>query len=302
MFYFTLTNPEAEDLLKEEVLMSYPDLKFSYSRPGFITFKAEREVKFSPIFCRISGVCLGRFKKDELKYEKAWVWKRDPSFTIPADLAELSKNTMFRPGSKVTLIMMVGEDEYWVGEYTMKSTHFQTPGEVSSILETETPSRAYYKIAEAAEAFDLPFDHDDKVLELGSAPGGATFFLLENDMRVYGVDPADMDPKIVKHPNFRHYRMPFEQITKETFKQEMDWIVSDVNLPPTVVMKEIVRMHEFMSPRGLVLTLKINDVKHLRYLWDYIDTVASLGYDRYALKYLPSHRQEVCLVAMKAEE
>lgn len=302
MFFFTLTNPEAEDILKEEVRLSYPDLKFSYSRPGFITFKAEKQVKFSPIFCRVSGVCLGKFPKEELKYERAWVWKREESFTIPPELKALSDRTLFRPGEKVTLIMMIGENEFWVGEYVMKSTHFQTPGEVSSILEESlAPSRAFYKIAEAAEAFDLPFEHEEKVLELGSAPGGASWFLLENDLRVYGVDPADMDPKIVKHVNFRHYRMPFEHIEKDTFKQNIDWIVSDVNLPPTVVMKEILRIHGFMKPKGLVITLKINDAKHLSFLWDYVDQIAGLGYDRYALKYLPSHRQEVCLVALREE-
>lgn len=299
MFYFALTNPEAEDLLKEEILLSYPGVKFSYSRPGFLTFKAEKAGDFSPIFCRVSGTSVGKFKASELNYERAWVWKREESFEIPPHLQALSDKTNFRPGEIVTLIMMVGPDEFWVGEYKQRKTHFQTPGEVSSILPTEAPSRAYYKIAEAAEAFDLPFENEEKILELGSAPGGASQFLLENDLKVYGVDPADMDPGINKHINFRHYRMPFEHITKDTFKQEMDWIVSDVNLPPTVVTKEVVRLHEFMRPRGLILTLKMNDPKHLRQLWDYIDQVSGLGYDRYALKYLPSHRQEVCLVALR---
>lgn len=299
MFYFTLTNPEAEDLLKEEIRVSYPSFRFSYSRTGFLTFKAEKEVSFAPVFCRVSGVCIGKIAKENLKYERAWVWKREESLNIPPELAALSEKTIFRPGEKVTLIMMIGPEEFWVGEYTMKPTHFQTPGEVSSILETDSPSRAYYKIAEAAEAFDLPFDHGEIVLELGSAPGGATQFLLEQDMKVYGVDPADMDAKIVKHVNFRHYRMPFELITKETFKNDIDWIISDVNLPPTIVMREVIRLHEFMEPMGLVLTLKINDSKHLRLLWDFVDSIASLGYQRYALKYLPSHRQELCLVALR---
>ncbi len=299
MFYFTLTNPEAEDLLKEEIMLSYPDLRLSYSRPGFLTFKADKEVNFSPVFCRLSGVSVGKFIKEDLKYDRAWVWKAQDTLVIPSDLAALSEKTLFRPGEKVTLIMMLGPDEYWVGEYVMKPTHFQTPGEVSSILETDSPSRAYYKIAEAAEAFDLPFDHEEIVLELGSAPGGATQFLLEQDMKVYGVDPADMDPKIAKNVNFRHYRMPFEHITPDTFKKNVDWIISDVNLPPTVVMREVIRLHEFMEPHGLVLTLKINDSKHLRLLWKFMDDIVALGYERYALKYLPSHRQELCLVALR---
>ena len=299
MFYFTLTNPEAEDLLKEEISVSYPGLRFSYSRPGFLTFKAEKEVNFAPVFCRVSGISTGKFKKSELKLDRAWVWSRDESLVIPPDLVAISEKTNFRPGEKVTLVMMIGEDEYWTGEYTLKSSHFQTPGEVSSILETVSPSRAYYKIAEAAEAFDLPFEHEEKVLELGSAPGGASQFLLENDLRVYGVDPAEMDTKIVRHVNFRHYKMAFETITSETFKQDIDWIISDVNLPPTIVMREVVRLHDFMAPKGLVITLKINEVKHLRLLWDFIDQVSGLGYARYALKYLPSHRQELCLVALR---
>ncbi len=94
--------------------------------------------------------------------------------------------------------------------------------------------------------------------------------------------------------------MPFENITLTTFKQEIDWMISDVNLPPTVVMKEIVRLHEFMKPKGLVLTLKINDSKHLKMMWSFVEMVKVLGYKKIALKYLPSHRQEVCLTALKS--
>src|SRR5688500_15024166 len=113
MFYFTLTNPEAEDLLKEEIALSYPELRLSYSRPGLLTFKAEKEVKFSPVFCRVSGVSTGKFKRNELKFDRAWVWKRDEAFVIPPELQALSDKTLFRPGEKVTLIMMIGEDEFW---------------------------------------------------------------------------------------------------------------------------------------------------------------------------------------------
>ncbi len=300
MFYFALTNPEAESLLKEEVALYYPEARFSYSRPGFLTFKSDKELNFDPVFCRVSGLSLGKVKREELNFDRAWIWKNNESLIIPPELQKISDETNFRPGEKVTLIMMLSESEFWVGEYVQESTHFQTPGEVSSILETEAPSRAYYKIAEAAEAFDLPFENEEKVLELGSAPGGASQFLLEQDLIVYGVDPADMDEKIVRHQNFRHYRMPFENITLTTFKQEIDWMISDVNLPPTVVMKEIVRLHEFMKPKGLVLTLKINDSKHLKMMWSFVEMVKVLGYKKIALKYLPSHRQEVCLTALKS--
>lgn len=299
-FYFVLTNLEAEPLLKEEMKLRYPELNLSYSRPGFITFKGEKEIIFKPLFARVSGLSHGKFKLSELKVEKAWVYSISDKLTVPPMLQELSKKTLFKVGETVTLIIMAQEDEFWVTTYTLRKDHFQTPGEVSSILETETPSRAYYKIAEAFEAYDLPFDHEERVLELGSAPGGASQFLLEQDLKVLGVDPADMDPRILKNNNFKHSRRPFETIREEDFKENVDWIVSDINLPPTVVLKEVYRMLTFLEPRGLVLTLKMNELKHLEVVAGVRDQFRKRGYDQVELKYLPSHKKEIALIALRS--
>lgn len=297
-FYFALTNPEAESLLKLEVGSRYRELKLSYSRGEFLTFKAEKAQEFSPYMARVSGTCLGRFKLAELNFPKAWVWKRDESLSVPPALQDLSDRTIFKIGEKVTLIMMLSSEEFWVGEYVLKNTHFQTPGEMSSIEKRDIPSRAYYKIAEAHEAFDLPFEHEEIVLELGSAPGGASLFLLEQDMKVIGVDPANMDPQIVSKNNFKHWKRPFETLTREDFRQDVDWIISDINLPPTVVTAQIHRLLGFLNPRGLVITLKINQDKHLGMLPYVINDFKKLGYKRVELKYLPSHRREIALIAL----
>jgi 23S rRNA (cytidine2498-2'-O)-methyltransferase len=297
-FYFALTNPEAEPFLKIEVLARFPELRLSYTRPGFLTFKSTTSQVFNPFMARIYGVSLGKIKLEDLSYSKAWVWKAQDHFEVPAQLKELSEKSLFKIGEKVTLIMMLGPEEYWVGEYTLRSSHFQTPGEVSSILQREVPSRAYYKIAEAYEAFDLPFDFQETVLELGSAPGGASLFLLEQDLRVIGVDPADMDPGILKKSNFKHWRRPFETLVPEDFKGDIDWIVSDVNLPPTVVVSQVQRLLEFLHPRGLVLTLKLNQAKHLSFLLETVVLFKKLGFKKVELKYLPSHRKEIALIAL----
>lgn len=297
-FFFVLTNPEAQDLLKLEVQTRFPGFKMSYSKPGFVTFKGEEGQGFKPRMARLVGESLGRRKLEEISFEKAWVWARDPRFIIPASLRELSDRSLFRKGEKVTLIMMIEPDDYWIGEYVLGPHHFQTPGEESSIQKQEVPSRAYYKIAEAHEAFDLPFDHEERVLELGSAPGGASLFLLEQDMKVLGVDPANMDPSILKHYNFKHLRLPFEHVKEDEFREDVDWIVSDVNLPPTVVMKELERFLGFLQPRGLIITLKLNQERYLRMLDVFVDQIRRRGF-KVDLKYLPSHRQEIALVARK---
>jgi 23S rRNA (cytidine2498-2'-O)-methyltransferase len=299
-FYFVLTNVEAEALLKEEIRIRYPELNLSYSRPGFITFKGEDNIIFNPLFCRVSGISHGKFKKSELKVDKAWVFPVNSKLEVPQDLAEVSAKTIFRKGETATLVMMAGNDEFWVGTYTLASHHFQTPGEVTSVLEKEVPSRAYYKIAEAFEAFDLPFDFKERVLELGSAPGGASMFLLEQDMIVLGVDPADMDQRVLKNINFKHIRRPFETLKAEDFKDDVDWIVSDINLPPTVVLKEVYRLLTFMEPRGLVLTLKMNEMKHLDVVAAVREQVRKLGFKKVDLKYLPSHKKEIALIAQRS--
>lgn len=299
-FYFALTNPEAESLLKLEVASRYPELKLSYSRGEFLTFKVAGAQEFSPYLARISGVCLGHFKLANLNLERAWVWKKDESLVVPVQLQQLSDKTIFKIGEKVTLIMMLGPDEFWVGEYVLKSSHFQTPGEVSSIQKREVLSRAYYKIAEAHEAFDLPFDYEEIVLELGSAPGGASMFFLEQDLRVIGVDPAEMDAKILKNKNFKHWKRPFETLTEEDFKTDIDWIISDVNLPPTVVLAQVHRLLGFLRPRGLILTLKINQDKHLEMLPYVVNDFKKMGFKRVELKYLPSHRREIALIALQS--
>lgn len=297
-FVFALTNEEAEPLLKKEISYYGPEYKLSYSRPGFLTFKSSGDFNFKPKLARITGLCHGKKDLNELlKLPCAWVWKRSSELTIPSDLQALSDKTLFKIGETVQLVMMVDPDEYWLGEYKLLSTHFQTPGEESSIEKKEVTSRAYYKIAEAYEAFDLPFEIQEKVLELGSAPGGATQFLLEQDMLVLGVDPAEMDETIRKHRNFKHIKQPFESLRQDLLPHDIDWILCDINLPPNIILKEVYRLLEFLEPRGVVLTLKLNQDRFVETMRPTMESFRKRGFTKVELKYLPSNRQEIALIA-----
>lgn len=259
-FYFALTNIEAVPLLKEEIKLFYKDFKLSYSKKEFLTFKGPKGARFSPIMAKLSGRTIGKNLKDD---------------------------------SKLNLVF--SENESWLLDAKKESELILKEIEPPK----EAPSRAYSKIAEATRFFNLPFKEGNTVLELGSAPGGASYFLLEQGLKVIGVDPALMDITILNNVNFTHLKLPFERLTQKDIPHNIDYLLSDINLPPTVVTKEIERLLHFINPKIIVITLKLNDERYLKNLFPIKQNFKDLGFSNLHFKYLPSHRKEVALVGLR---
>lgn len=296
-FVFALTNPEAQELLKFEVKERYPDARMSFLKPGFITYKWDSA--FSPNMARLSGVCLGKKDVSELlELKKAWLWKREEHYEACESLIELTMNSDFELNERVSLIMMINPDEYWLGEYILTAEQFATPGEVSPIEAIDTPSRAYYKIAEVFKLFPFQARHHSCVLELGSAPGGASHFLLSEGFKVLGVDPAHMDESILSHSHFTHIKKPFEVLGEKDFQHSISMIVSDINLPPHIILREVERLLTFLSPHVMIITLKINSSDFLNRVISIKRKFEARNYQA-RLKYLPSYKKELCLIAWK---
>jgi len=91
------------------------------------------------------------------------------------------------------------------------------------------PSRAYYKIKEATQRFGIAFKPGALALEIGSAPGGTSLFLLEQDLFVMGVDAAQMDLRVAKHPRFTHLTHVMNKLDKEQLKG-VCYLLIDVNI------------------------------------------------------------------------
>jgi 23S rRNA C2498 (ribose-2'-O)-methylase RlmM len=88
-------------------------------------------------------------------------------------------------------------------------------------------------------------------------------------------------------------------LNENNFREDIDWIVSDVNLPPSVVLQEVDRFLTFLEPRGVILTLKLHQDRYLRMLKPIVEAFKNKGFTTVELKYLPSYRQEICLVALR---
>ena len=96
-FIFAVCQVGAEDALKAEVARNWPEFRFSYSRPGFLTFKVDEKRPPSPsfdlrsVFARAYGVSLGKVTGagEATMAEQVWqsaegrpiqhlhVWQRD---------------------------------------------------------------------------------------------------------------------------------------------------------------------------------------------------------------------------------
>ncbi len=70
-FVFAVTQAGAERALKNEIAREHPDLRFAFSRPGFVTFRAAkeivvgRELELRSVFARTWGYSIGKLGGDD---------------------------------------------------------------------------------------------------------------------------------------------------------------------------------------------------------------------------------------------
>jgi 23S rRNA C2498 (ribose-2'-O)-methylase RlmM len=133
-------------------------------------------------------------------------------------------------------------------------------------LPDDAPSRAWLKLEEAAARFELDFKAGERALEIGSAPGGATFNLLNRGLFVVGMDPNPMDPNIAAHPKFTHVMAP--STGKPSVEGRFQWLLLDVNVPPGTALRGLAPYAEALERdlKGAVLTLKLKS-------WDIVNEI-----------------------------
>lgn len=214
------------------------------------------------------------------------------------DVPQLKVNEVAQVGENILDLIQVEADRWLLGWHSAGSVPSTWVGGVPPIQQQAVISRAYYKLREAIAWSKLPMREGDSALELGAAPGGACQYLLERGLKVVGVDPAEMSPDILAHPNFEHWRMRGAEIQKKRLRQ-LDWLVCDSNVAPqhTLDSVEGIATNQHVALQGMVLTLKMPDWKLVDQLPSQIDRIKSWGYSNVEARHLAFNRQEICVVA-----
>ncbi len=341
MFLFVVCQVGAEAALKAELRTTWPEFRFAYSRPGFLTFKlpadwsSEPDFDLKSVFARTYGTSLGRVdgadsptlvaQVESLAAGRSFaaihVWERDRA--LPGDYKfepgesplaheiaaafaaahpELRVNRTASVGDDVLDVILVDPGRWWVGFHRAASLPSRWPGGVCR-MKTPVPfiSRAYYKMREALLWSRLPMAAGDRVVELGSSPGGACQALLEKGLLVTGIDPAEMHESVRMHPNFTHVKKRSAEVRRREFA-DCQWLTADLNAAPgyTLDAAEAIVTHRATNIRGMILTLKLTDWKLAAEIPEYVQRVRAWGFEHVRVRQLAFNGQEVCLAAARS--
>lgn len=318
-FVFAACNPGSEGSLKNELARTRPELRLAFSGPGFVTFKTPAPVDASfemeSAFARVYGVSIGALGVQEIaelarseRTPRVAVFPRgDDREAVARTREELLASGAFAPGAPAIgdTVVDVAVDPaakapLWVGAHVHTAERSVHEGGLLPVeLHPQAPSRAYLKIEEAITRFDLPVRRGQRALELGSSPGGASFALVERGLHVLGVDPGEMDPRVLASPLFEHRKIPAGALKKQELPKRVDWVLADMNLAPPITLRYLARVVGPLkkSLRGAVVTLKMNDPTFEASIPDYVKLVLSMGFRTARAIQLPSHGREIAVVA-----
>lgn len=144
----------------------------------------------------------------------------------------------------------------------------------------DAPSRSYLKLAEAFEVFLDPQEQrrflkpDMTAVDLGAAPGGWTWRLVQYGMKVTAVDNGPLKGAAAAHPSIRHLRQDGFRYRPQ---RPVDWLVCDMVEQPQRVTTLMIEWLVGGLARHAVFNLKLPMKKRVTALY------AALGTLRMAL-------------------
>ncbi len=339
-FYFATCQAGAEKAVKAEILAELPSLRFSFSRPGFVTFK-EAEGGGAPhvleraVFVRLWGEALGQAKDavalaalvaglpagaclQAFDRDQYLPGEEPPGYAPGGHIAALLSGLglppagkLPRPGEAVYSLIWVDDFHVFLGRHVHTEKLSGFPGNrVDLALPPEAPSRAWLKLEEAIARFKPVVPQGAVALEVGCAPGGASTALLDRGFTVTGVDPQHVDERVFRRPGFGLLRKQARFLDEADLRRcNPDWLVMDMSIAPLEALDElahVVGLLRKVHGAGLrlrhgFLTLKLNDRSFASSIPLYLKRVERLGFRDLRALQLCANRQEFFVWAPRFE-
>ncbi len=207
-------------------------------------------------------------------------------------------------GETVADVIQVDEKQIFVGVHRVAATSplqaRYAGGVVPIVLPTDAASRAWLKFEEGFRWSGFPIQFGSLCADIGASPGGGSQTLLSRGAHVFGIDPAEIDPIVLRNPEFEHVRNRIRQ-TKRTVFRKVRWLIADMNVAPGYVLdvlEELV-LRKDVNFRGLLFTLKLFQWELAEDIPAAVALIKQWGFNVVAVKQLAFNRQEIMVAAQK---
>lgn len=302
LFFYCLPNPGFEARLKDEASVHAPDLHPSFSRPGFVTFKASRHRSVPRFtFARVSGRFLA--KGNTAAAQAAVAAHGEGRVVHQFSLADGTGSGAEAPvGAEVLDVIEVAPDQFWWGVRQVELWGWGMPGGAPGlVLPDQAPSRAWLKLEEMLWWSRWSPGPKTVALELGSAPGGACWALLNRGARVVGVDVAPMAAVCLEHPHYTHLDLSVRDLRKKDLPGNLDVLFCDLGLKPVEAVPQLRHLCQiFPSITRLYYTLKLGQGQSTADLDGWFDAIRKLGFT-VRTTHLPSNRMEILVAGVRSQ-
>ena len=172
-------------------------------------------------------------------------------------------------------------------------------GEIRFVKQKNDISRAKFKLLEVEQTMNIPFSSLKYALDIGAAPGGWTSFLLDRQMIVTAVDPAQMSEHVRSNPRLIHIKQKINEVQFQ--KEQFDVIVCDMNWNPNDMARTLSNLLYSLRGEGIVLvTIKLLYKKKIAIIKKVIAIFENAGLVRLGAKQLFYNREEITLYMRKA--
>ncbi|MDK8180384.1 SAM-dependent methyltransferase [Paenibacillus sp. UMB4589-SE434] len=220
-------------------------------------------------------------------------------------LKSFIKDALERHGAQVVLqqpqyIVSIFEHQgnIYAGLATLSNQGSDWPGgAIRFQREVGQISRAKFKLLEAERTLGLDLSAYQHALDIGAAPGGWTSLLLERGLTVTAVDPANMHPSLIDHPQLSIIKGNAGEVAFEP--HEFDLLVCDMSWSPKHTAQLVIQLLEAVMPGGTVIvTVKLMHKKPLQTIRDCMEMFAE-HLQIVRAKQLFHNRDEITLYMMK---
>jgi 23S rRNA (cytidine2498-2'-O)-methyltransferase len=160
-------------------------------------------------------------------------------------------------------------------------------------MASDAPSRSYLKLAEAIEVFLSPKEQASwlkpglTAIDLGAAPGGWTWQLVQRGLKVLAVDNGPLKGAAAGHPGIKHLRQDGFRFRPQ---RPVDWLVCDMVEQPQRVAALMTEWFAGGLTQRAIFNLKLPMKKRVAALRDALDSIRA-ALDKKGMRYRLEARQ-----------